>query len=262
MKMLLSRISPLRVLVVRGLPQDCQSLVTYLREGSSGGGSGRLNIQAFAPANRRSIGFPVYTERLQLQIPRNLIPVDVKQVKLIGSNNSNANATGGGTAEGGPMSGAGGSSSGTVATVCLLAGSVISAASSSSSSSSSSISANGLHGQESARLLKFLGPQIRAHTPSDEYDSDLEEDNGPLRIVDPTVGVISMGEITLNNLKQYLETSMGIPTEFRIGVTGGVLVCDSQIFIRKDGNQFSMEGPPINRFYEVRKALYQQFAFI
>jgi Cleavage and polyadenylation factor 2 C-terminal len=51
--------------------------------------------------------------------------------------------------------------------------------------------------------------------------------------------------------------------EFRLTSAGGVLVCGGQVIIRKEGdNDFVIEGPPTQAYFEARKALYQQYAFV
>ncbi len=78
-----------------------------------------------------------------------------------------------------------------------------------------------------------------------------------LKIQDETVGAISMGEVAFTTLRQQLEAA-GIETV----PNGAVLICAGQVLIRKEKNNFSIEGPPIPAFFEARKALYQQFVFI
>lgn len=74
---------------------------------------------------------------------------------------------------------------------------------------------------------------------------------------------ISVGEIMLNNLKQILEQSYGLQVEFRVSKDGGMLVCNSSVIIRKkNDNDFVVEGSPSATYYTVRKALYNQIAFI
>lgn len=76
------------------------------------------------------------------------------------------------------------------------------------------------------------------------------------------IGAISVGEVTLNSLKNTIE-QYGIVVDFKIGAAGGMLICGSQVIVRRDDiNDFIIEGPPTPVYYVVRKALYQQFAFI
>ena len=71
-----------------------------------------------------------------------------------------------------------------------------------------------------------------------------------------------MGDVLLNNLKHQIEQS-GVPVEFRLTSSGGVLICGSQVIVRKDrDNDFVIEGPPVHAYFAARKALYQQYAFV
>ena len=67
----------------------------------------------------------------------------------------------------------------------------------------------------------------------------------------------------LSTLKSKLELK-GIAVEFRLGGSGGgTLVCGSQVLVRKSSdNEFVLEGPPIAVYFDVRKVLYDHFAFI
>jgi hypothetical protein len=42
------------------------------------------------------------------------------------------------------------------------------------------------------------------------------------------VGVVSVGDVLLNNLKQQIELA-GINVEFKLTTSGGVLICGSQV---------------------------------
>jgi hypothetical protein len=125
----------------------------------------------------------------------------------------------------------------TTCTVCLLEGKVSTAES---------------------QVVRYMGqPTI---------DEDVEAGvaigtSNELKIENETVGVISMGEVAFSTLKRQLE-AVGMETEIRLVASGTVLVCADQVLIRKDNNNFTIEGPPVPAFFEARKALYQQFAFI
>ena len=89
---------------------------------------------------------------------------------------------------------------------------------------------------------------------------------------------ISVGEITLNSLKIHLET-LNYNIEFKLTPKGAVLICDNQVIIRKNDdvsiepsrtisggdvitNDFVLEGPPVKVYWEIKKILYDKFAFI
>jgi hypothetical protein len=96
---------------------------------------------------------------------------------------------------------------------------------------------------ESLKLLENIN--------NDEYDVD-------------TAGLsISVGEITLNSIKSQLENK-GYLTEFRLSNTGAVLVCDGQVIIRKSEkkNHFTLEGPPVKSFWDIKKIISDKLVFI
>ena len=60
----------------------------------------------------------------------------------------------------------------------------------------------------------------------------LEEE---IELEDLSVGVVSVGDILLNNLKQQIEAA-GVTVEFRLTASGGVLVCGSQVSVKIERN--------------------------
>ena len=105
--------------------------------------------------------------------------------------------------------------------------------------------------------------------PADEQEENEEPSqlevstrDQKLQLADGCIGVVSVGEVTLNSLGQLISAS-GTSVEFRIDSLGAVLVCGDQVLIRKENmSDFAIEGPPVPAFYEARRALYQQFAFV
>lgn len=183
----------------------------------------------YAPSNRQSASFQVLMEKLQLQIPSTHIPSNMKIMK---------NGTSGDCA------------------VCLLQGSVTTTMGS------------------SGTVMRYMDKIVKESNNGDtsaDATTDHEETDGEvyhpapvisgLKIQDDTVGAISMGEVAFTTLKQHLE-SVGIETEIKLISAGTVLICGKQVVIRKEKNNFSIEGPPVPAFFEARKALYQQFVFI
>jgi cleavage and polyadenylation specificity factor subunit 2 len=241
MRALIQKVSPVRLLVVRGSDSDCDQLVKFTES---------VSIQAFSPRNRRSVVFDVFTERLKLQIPRTLIPTNLQIVRPagiassgIGSNAMSSLSAAGGTGDAAAH-----------CTICVLRGEV-------------SISETGGVGQEGSRIVKYLGSKDKgkiANEPSEDETTDEDADNvvtGLLPKDDIPIGVVSLGEVTMGQLKQLLEAA-AIKTEFKLTVAGGILVCADQVIIRKDNNNFSIEGPPVKAFFEARRILYNQFAFL
>lgn len=60
-----------------------------------------------------------------------------------------------------------------------------------------------------------------------EFQEEAEEG---IVLADLSVGVVSVGDVLLNNLKQHIEAA-GITVEFRLTASGGVLVCGSQVSV-------------------------------
>ena len=58
--------------------------------------------------------------------------------------------------------------------------------------------------------------------------SNKDEEEEGIVLEDLSVGVVSVGDVLLNNLKQLIEAA-GVTVEFRLTASGGVLVCGSQV---------------------------------
>lgn len=241
MRALIQKVSPVRLLVLRGSENDCDQVVKFAET---------MNIQAFSPRNRRSVAFEVFTERLKLQIPRTLIPTNLQIVRPAGGV-----VTSGGLSSANASSGAADGASN--CTICVLRGDV-------SISEAGGSSMN----QEGSRIVKYLGNKETGAKKADGEDEDetTDEDSelgvtGLLPKDDVPIGVVSLGEVTMGQLKQLLEGA-NIKTDFKLTTAGGILVCADQVIIRKDNNNFSIEGPPVKAFFEARRVLYNQFAFL
>jgi hypothetical protein len=268
---------------------------------SSAGGGGAMihHLELFTPANRKVSVFNIFTESLKLQISRQLIPSNMKRISAVGSENNqniNPSSEGGGggdhtTQEGGSSS----SSSSAYCNVALLKGGI-------STLESITADGNRLikYLGENVKLLSLdeKNKKKKANKKTVKQEKmDLEEDNeqeeqeenneeqeeedeelldlnappapssSSSSLIpapkDESVGVISFGEVTLTQLKQQLDM-IGIKTEFRVGAMGGILVCNEHVIISKDShnNHFQIEGLPTKTFFDVRRILYQQFAFV
>lgn len=246
MRALVQKVSPVRLLVVRGSESDCDQVVKFAET---------VNIQAFAPKNRRSLAFEVFTERLKLQIPRTLVPTNLQVVRPAGITGA-AGGSGVGTLTAGSAGvGAAGDATSNC-TICVLRGEV----------SITELGGSSIN-QEGSRIVKYLGAKEAVKKDAEDAEEETtDEDNdsavtGLLPQDETAVGVVSLGEVTMGQLKQLLENT-GIKTEFKLTVSGGVLVCADQVIIRKDNNNFSIEGPPVKAFFEARRVLYNQFAFL
>lgn len=243
MRALVQKVAPVRLLVVRGSDSDCDELVKFAESS---------HIEAYAPKNRRSVAFEVFTERLKLQIPRTLVPANLQVVRPAGITTGSTLTS---------SSTSAGSASDTTAhcTICVLKGEV----------SITEVGGTSVN-QEGSRIVKYLGAKDASSKKGTNADETTDEDNdddeakavtGLLPTDEATVGVVSLGEVTLGQLKQLLD-SANIKTEFNLAKSGGCLVCAEQVIIRKDNNNFSIEGPPVRAFFEARRVLYSQFAFL
>lgn len=222
LKTVISKVTPARLLILRGNDADCSSLLTYAK--ASG-------IEGFAPRNRSTVSFEVHSEKLRVQIPQSLMPSSMRPVRLF---SSAANAL--------------------VDTKCS-----VTAISGLLEESKSLV-------QEGTRLVKYQGEQENEHIDEESKLEHMHEATTTreqkLNLRDGCIGVVSVGEVTLNSLGQLIGAS-GTSVEFRIDSQGAVLVCGEQVLIRKENlSDFAIEGPPVPAFYEARKALYQQFAFV
>lgn len=268
-KALLARITPARLFVLRGSEKDCDTLIQLAQQSG---------MEAYAPRNRRSATLSVHTERLRVQIPQSLLPrqyAKLQRLQLTGSSIASAVMTGGAAAAVAAASVGAGGLSGECG-VFLLQGSV------------SSLGAN-ISGQEGMRLIKYQGEaavsaQNVLDVNAEEGRENNKEENGQLEGsntavengtsggADPLssviaeegrqdVGAISLGEVTLNQLKQQLE-AQGLKVDFNIGSQGGALVCNDQVVVRKENNDVVIEGPPVKAYFDTRRVVYQQFAFL
>ena len=219
-KTVISKVTPTRLLILRGNDADCSSLLTHAKANG---------IEGFAPRNRSTVAFEVHSEKLRVQIPQSLMPSSMRAVRLF---SSAANAL-----------------IDTKCSVTAIAGLL---------EESKSLA------QEGTRLVKYQGEQENENEGEEKVNKlEATTTRGQkLNLRDGSIGVVSVGEVTLNSLGQLIGAS-GTSVEFRIDSRGAVLVCGEQVLIRKENtSDFAIEGPPVPAFYEARKALYQQFAFV
>jgi hypothetical protein len=301
MKDFILHVSPQRLLLVNGSEQDFEGFASFVGKSSSsavgGGGAMTHHLELFTPANRKVSVFNIFTESLKLQISRQLIPSNMKRISAVGSENNqniNPSSEGGGGVGDHTAQESGSSSSSSSAAYCsvaLLKGGI---------STLESITADGnrliKYLGENVKLLSLEEKTKKKKAKKKiikQENMDLEEDNeqelkdeeeepededeelldlnappAPSSSMvpapkDESVGVISFGEVTLTQLKQQLDM-IGIKTEFRVGAMGGILVCNEHVIISKDShnNHFQIEGLPTKTFFDVRRILYQQFAFV
>lgn len=275
MKAVTSKITPARILVLRGSDSDCSTFLSYAQS---------IGVEAaYAPKNSARVSFQVYTERLKLHVSQSLLPCAMKVIKSFSSANASSTAGGGGGLGGG---GGGLSSSitdGLVDSKCSIT--------SLSRGCVEEVRSSGSNQQDmGTRVLRYKGPDIAPSIDSmnavatssatamssDEvkdasYDEDAvrgedgiaSEELLLLQVDNPIIGVVSVGEVQLNSLRLLIE-AVGISVEVRNDVSkGAILICDDQVMIRKVNlNDYVIEGPPVPAYYEARRVLYQQFAFV
>jgi hypothetical protein len=81
-------------------------------------------------------------------------------------------------------------------------------------------------------------------------------------ITAPGIGILSIGEVMLDTLKQRLEIS-GVKVEYRLGTQGGMLLCDDIVVIKKQSdNNFSIEGVSSKTLQIARDTLYECYTFL
>lgn len=76
------------------------------------------------------------------------------------------------------------------------------------------------------------------------------------------IGAVSVGEVLLKTLQNELEKS-GVSVEYKLIPGGAILLCAGQVIVRKENeNDFVVEGPPCQAYFQIKNAIYHQFAFI
>lgn len=99
--------------------------------------------------------------------------------------------------------------------------------------------------------LAFVSARITRSTESDTYLLDV-----PVQAAQHTP--IFIGEVMLANVRDLLREE-GMQAD----LDKGVLVCNSQVAVRKAGTgKLTVEGPAGPVYYRVRKLLYQQYAIV
>jgi len=264
MKAVTSKITPARIVVLRGSDSDCSTFLSYAQS---------IGVEAYAPKNSSRVSFQVYTERLKLHVSQSLLPCAMKVIKSFSTAAGAINASGGG---GGGLSSS--ITDGLVDSKCSITSLSRGCVEEVRSSGSSSQQDMG------TRVLRYKGPDISSidsmnavavssssavssdEVKDDSCDEDAMRGEELLLLTHtdhPIIGVVSVGEVQLNSLRVLIE-AVGISVEVRNDVSkGAILICDDQVMIRKVNlNDYVIEGPPVPAYYEARRVLYQQFAFV
>lgn len=247
-KAVTSKITPSRICILRGNDNDSNTFLAYTKS---------IDVNAaYAPKNYQKISFEVKTEKLKLQVSQSLLPSSMKIMKTFSTTTNTLIDS--------------------KCSITPLPGILEESRMSLQDIGTKVMKYQGIKGLEqsnqSQQLTSSTSEEIIEHQ-NNESDYNLLQSNSnvnnniiideKLDIEDPLIGVVSLGEVTLNSLR-HLIVNNGINVEFRIdSMKGAILVCDDQVIIRKENtSDFIIEGPPIPAFYEARKALYQQFAFV
>mmetsp|Transcript_334 Transcript_334/g.618 ORF Transcript_334/g.618 Transcript_334/m.618 type:complete len:893 (+) Transcript_334:113-2791(+) len=235
-KTIISTCGPRRVVVLRGTGHDCDAVVQYSRRSSK--------ADAFAPSNFEAVEFSVKPDRIRVMMSHShLNPNDTR---VINGNNR------------GHDSGSHVVKTCSVSTVKGILGDVCS----SQVATAYAADSNGIqvvHLKEKSDSNVDPAVQLHLSLPHSLICEKLQNRFTNLPV---TVGAISVGEVLLNTLQLDL-TSSGVIVESKLGFGGAMLVCAGQVTVRKENeNDFIVEGPPCTTFFQVRDAVYKQFAFI
>ena len=221
-KTVVSKMTPARMIVLRGSDTDCTSMLAFAKTNG---------IEGYVPKSRNTIEFEVRSEKLRVQVPQSLLPSAMRPVKHFLSTTGTLTET--------------------KCSVVALRG---------------ALEESRTMAMEGTRLIKYQGAEESNQEQKEEGTAVVEEITAvrdqTVTLADSCIGVVSVGEVTLNSLKLLIEAS-GTPVEYRIDSQGALLVCADQVIVRKENlGDFAIEGPPVPAFYAARKALYQQFAFV
>ena len=83
-KFLISKITPIRMIVLRGSTHDCDTLVAHAKS---------AQIQAISPSNNETVNFSISIDRIKLQIPLNYFPILHNRHSIKGFNTSMKDTT-------------------------------------------------------------------------------------------------------------------------------------------------------------------------
>lgn len=278
-KALINKINPQKILLLRSPKNNLLPLVNYIKT------SYNNTIDILNSSNFNTNLFYVNKEKIIVQIARNFIPQNTKKIFL--SSSINTNPSGGDSSKTSVVN----STLASSCTVSVLQGSISMQelvgdegtkllkflgdvpieVDDQCGEEENDFIISGEDEKKDDNLEKKIKNDIENYikrqeekellSSSSSFLPSLSSDSKSL-ISSNQLGVaVSNGEVTLNSLKTYLE-NQNIKTDYQISHSGGVLILNDQVIIRKDNNNFSIEGPPIPAFYIARKALYNHCAFV
>lgn len=246
-KTLINQICPKRLVVLRGGAADVK-MVSEIREANLQSKERQFVVLKV----NTSVSFEERSDRIRLLIPQSLLPSTIQHVRATTSGNNLSVFTINGTSLHSSYS------SHDCTHLLKYSGAVESKTPIVSSQSTSVVrEAEEAEGDIEIHQEDEEDESLEVALKADEF---AERERGQLGFDGVGMGAISVGEVQLKTLKEALE-SAGIAVEYKLGTTGSMLVCASQVVVRKDGeNDFVLEGPPNIAYYEARKILCAQFA--
>lgn len=261
LKTFLAKISPKKLVIVKGQEVDTNALLTYTKTLTTLNASG--DIEAFAPLVSERVSVELPSKLVKLVIPHQLVPTSMHEVT----------AAGGGGTQG-------------AVTLCTVAGrmkAVDAVVEGSALTSKEHITAHMLAPiattNDKLEILASGTKSDQVHcmdAPLSIADLELSATSAELR-----VGLVSVGEVLLNHLKVKLE-SAGITVAYQLQSdavrspdtgSGMMLKCSltkdtghsvaESVIIRKESDfGFVVDGTPCAVYYKARKILYEHFAFV
>lgn len=251
----LQRMVPARVLVLRGSGEDCDSVMACAKSCIAG-------VDTYAPASGTTVSFSVRADRVSLYLPSAVLPRAIRQVRRQGHE---------------MLPGAVQESA---CTVCALSG-LVSETSETVREGTRTLrlqasAENDAQADSGGSMVIMDGSNPLGAEGNAEGNAEAEEggetgafgtlSSAPLDLPQPAIGLVSVGEVSLNVLKGALE-KVGLKVEALTAVSAGsvraYLVCEGQVIVRKDNeNDFVVEGPPVPAFFKARKCIYAHFAFV
>lgn len=277
LKTIIGKVCPARVIVLRGTPEDCDTVANQTKKSNVG-------IESFAPSNFQTIGFSVRADRIRVLLPHQYLEPERRHL-IRGSTTNQILDT----------------------SICSisLANGYLRRISLSLSSSSQSLSARVAEARaDGVQLLQLLDKSSTTSTSStpsllslplttgtttkianinnnnnNSNSSELIEcpslltkpipqlTSSHIQSIDDgkicKIGAVSVGEVLLKTLQFELE-KLGVSVEYKLIPGGGaILLCAGQVIVRKENeNDFVVEGPPCQAYFQIKSAIYRQFAFL
>lgn len=261
------------MIVLRGSPEDCDTVANQTKKSNG--------VESFAPANFQSIGFSVRADRIRVLLPHKYLDPSHRHI-IHGS--------------------VAGQTVDTICSVSITSGylrRITSAMASSSQSLSARVAEARADGVQLLQLIDTI-PSQEPTSPATgdplEVADNIDELDTPHSVIEDVavlpgdyssvltntllpsssssscssphcdlgvkVGAISVGEVLLKTLQTELEKS-GVSVEYKLIPGGAILLCAGQVIVRKENeNDFVVEGPPCQAYFQIKHAIYRQFAFL